>query len=89
MRSTREWPASGAFSRSQEGGLKLILKDRFADWKNTQERNYAGTQPDWTDQLILNKNGTVKAILANVVLILRKTQNGKTSLAMTSSTHAL
>jgi hypothetical protein len=76
-------PASGQrqehFRGLKEGGLKLILKDRFADWKKTRGAKLRrGTQPDWTDQLILNKNGTVKAILANVVLILQeKTQNGR------------
>ena len=52
-------PASGQrqehFRGLKEGGLKLILKNRFADWKITLGAKLRrGTQPDWTDQLILN-----------------------------------
>ena len=74
-------PASGqrrAFSRSQRGWPRADLKDRFAEWKKTHEAELRrGTQPDWTDRLILNKNGTVIAILANVMLILREAPKWK------------
>ena len=58
------------------GGLKLILKNRFAELKKTQEaalRGGRGKQPDWTDDLILDdKDGKIRPIIANLILILRE-----------------
>ena len=67
-------PASGQrqehFRGLKEGGLKLILKNRFADLKKVRETTLRrGKPPDWTDKLILDKDGIV-ANLANVTLIL-------------------
>ena len=55
-------PASGHrqehFRGLKEGGLKLILKNRFAELKKTREAALRRRkQPDWTDQLILDENG--------------------------------
>ena len=84
-------PASGDrqehFRGLKEGGLKLILKNRFVELKKTGEavlrRN---RQPDWTDKLILDKDGKIVANLANVILILRRPQNGRACSVTTSST---
>jgi predicted P-loop ATPase len=70
------YPASGRrqehFRGLKEGGLKQILKNRFAELKKAREAALRrGKQPDWTDQLILDKQGKIKAILANLTLILR------------------
>ena len=75
-------PASGDrqehFRGLKEGGLKLILKNRFVELKKTGEavlrRN---RQPDWTDKLILDKDGKIVANLANVILILREAPKWK------------
>jgi predicted P-loop ATPase len=73
-------PASGHrqehFRGLKEGGLKLILKNRFTELKKTREavlrRRRNREQPDWTDQLILDKDGKIIANLANLILILRE-----------------
>ena len=70
-------PASGHrqehFCGLKEGGLKLILKNRFAELKKTREAALRRRkQPDWTDQLILDKDGKIIANLANLILILRE-----------------
>jgi hypothetical protein len=65
--------ARSIFRGLKEGGLKLILKNRFADLKKTREAVLRRSrQPDWTDKLILDKNGKIVAILANLILILRE-----------------
>ena len=75
-------PASGHrqehFRGLKEGGLKLILKNRFAELKKTREaRLRRRKQPDWTDQLILDKDGKIIANLANLILILREAPEWK------------
>jgi predicted P-loop ATPase len=70
-------PASGHrqehFRGLKEGGLKLILKNRFAELKKTREAALRRSrQPDWTDQLILDKDGRIVANLANLILVLRE-----------------
>ena len=69
-------PASGHrqehFSCLKEGGLKQILKNRFAELKKTREaalRRGRGQQSDWADQLIL-RGGKIVPNLANLILIL-------------------
>jgi putative DNA primase/helicase len=75
-------PASGhrqeRFRGLKEGGLKLILKNRFADLKKSREAALRRRkQPDWTDQLILDKDGKIIANLANLILILREAPKWK------------
>jgi putative DNA primase/helicase len=77
-------PASGRkaahFNNLREGGLKRILRMRFAEAKKDREailsRNAGGGaghthQFDWINNLILDKNGAVKPVLANLVLFLK------------------
>jgi predicted P-loop ATPase len=71
-------PTSGRrqehFSGLREGGLKIILKNRFAELKKTREvvlRRTRQPEADWTVQLILDKNDKIVANLANLILILR------------------
>jgi predicted P-loop ATPase len=75
-------PSSGHpqehFRGLKEGGLKLILKNRFAELKKTREATLRRRkQPDWTDQLILDKEGKIIANLANVILILTEAPEWK------------
>ncbi len=75
-------PASGHrqehFRGLKEGGLKLILKNRFAELKKTREAALRRRkQPEWTDQLILDKDGKIIANLANLILILRESPKWK------------
>jgi predicted P-loop ATPase len=73
-------PATGDrqehFRGLREGALKQILKNRLADLKKDREkvlrRHPGAKQRDWTDELILNKDGKPVPNLANLVLILRK-----------------
>jgi predicted P-loop ATPase len=73
-------PATGDrqehFRGLREGALKQILKNRLADLKKDREkvlRRHAGAkQHDWTDELILNKEGKIVPNLANLILILCK-----------------
>ena len=70
-------PASGRrqehFRGLKEGGLKLVLKNRFNELKKTREATLRRRkQPDWTDSLILDKHGKIIANLANLILILRE-----------------
>jgi putative DNA primase/helicase len=74
-------PASGHrqehFRGLKDGGLRLILKNRFAELKKTREAALRRRkQPDWTDQLIL-KGGTIVANLANLILMLREARQWK------------
>jgi predicted P-loop ATPase len=73
------FPASGEreehFRGLKESGLKQVLKNRFTELKKTRQaelRGRRGKQPDWTDRLILNKDGKIVANLANLILILRE-----------------
>jgi predicted P-loop ATPase len=71
-------PASGQrakhFIGLREGGLKQILKNRFAELKKSREGTLRGgrKQPDWTAQLILDNDGRIVGNLANLILILHK-----------------
>jgi predicted P-loop ATPase len=60
------------------GGLKLILKNRFAELKKTREAVLRRRkQPDWTDRLILDEDGQIIANLANLILILQEAPKWK------------
>jgi Virulence-associated protein E-like domain len=72
-------PASGQrqehFRGLKEGSLKKILRNRFAERKKDREatlRRGKAPKSDWTDQLILDKDGKIRPILANLILILRE-----------------
>jgi predicted P-loop ATPase len=73
------------FQGLREGGLKLILKNRFNDLKSSREaklrRRTGKAERDWTDDLILDKAGNIKPILANLVLILTSSPKWKGVLA--------
>jgi putative DNA primase/helicase len=75
-------PSSGRrqehFRGLKEGGLKQILKNRFAELKKTREAALRHRkQPDWADQLIFDKDGKIIANLANLILILREAPKWK------------
>jgi predicted P-loop ATPase len=77
-------PASGQrqehFRGLREGGLKAILRNRFTVWKKDREatlRRGKAPKSDWTDQLILDKDGKIRPILANLILILREAPRWK------------
>jgi predicted P-loop ATPase len=81
-------PASGhrqeLFRGLTERGLKQILKNRLNELKKTREevlRRRKPKQPDWTDQLILNRDGRIVANLANLILTLRQAPKWKGVLA--------
>jgi predicted P-loop ATPase len=68
-------PASGQrqehFRGLREGSLKQILKNRFGELKKTREAALRRRkQADWTDQLIVDKDGKIVANLANLTLML-------------------
>jgi predicted P-loop ATPase len=83
------YPESGCrldhFRGLREGGLKLILKNRFNDLKSSREaklRRHPGkVERDWTEDLILDRVGNIKPILANLVLILTSSPKWKGVLA--------
>jgi len=71
-------PASGRrqehFSGLKEGGLRIILKNRFAELKKAREvelRRKRQPEADWTLNLILDKDDSIVANLANLILILQ------------------
>jgi predicted P-loop ATPase len=72
-------PASGKkldlFHGLTQVDLKLILKNRFAEKKKERERQLrhssGGQSSDWTDELILDKDGGVRPLLANLIPFLR------------------
>jgi predicted P-loop ATPase len=75
-------PATGHpqehFRGLKEGGLKLILKNRFTELKKAQEAILLrGKQPDWTDKLILDRDDKILPNLANVILILTEAPKWK------------
>jgi predicted P-loop ATPase len=73
---------AGHFRGLKEGGLKQILKNRFTDLKKTREAKLRrGRQPDWTDDLILDKHDKIKPNLANLTLMLREAPAWKGMLA--------
>src|SRR5262245_29131317 len=65
----------GHFRGLKEGGLKHVLKNRFAELKKDHlaklRSRRRGKQAHWSDQLILNKKGEIVPNLANLVLVLR------------------
>jgi predicted P-loop ATPase len=71
------YPASGdreaCFQGLNADGLKRILNNRFADMKKDRAKRLrsGGQQWHWSDDLILNKDDTLKPNLANCILILR------------------
>jgi hypothetical protein len=74
-------PASGRpeghFRGLKEGGLKHILRNRFAELKKARaailrQRRGKQNQSHWSDQLILNKNGRITANVANLILMLQE-----------------
>ena len=72
-------PASGEraeyFRGLREGSVKQILKNRFAELKKTRGaelRRGRGKQSDWVDDLIVDEEGRIRPLLANLILILRK-----------------
>jgi predicted P-loop ATPase len=78
LNQTRAHPGIARESKFQgpgirEGGLKLILKNRFVELKKDREAVLRrGKQPDWSDGLILDVDGTIVANLANLILFLRE-----------------
>jgi predicted P-loop ATPase len=81
-------PASGNreqhFIGLREGGLKQFLKNRFADLKKDRDKRLRGRdkqQRDWSDDLILDAEGGIKANLANLILILCEAPKWKGVLA--------
>jgi predicted P-loop ATPase len=87
-------PASGervddCFTGLRQGGLKQILKKRFAEAKTQREqelrnRRAGGQQTnnlDWTDELKLDADGGVRPILSNLILYLRHHHDWQGALA--------
>jgi predicted P-loop ATPase len=82
-------PASGRreehFRGLKDGGLKLILKNRFAELKKAREAELRGSrrgkQRNWTDDLKLDKDGKIIGHLANLILILSEAPKWKQVLA--------
>jgi hypothetical protein len=72
-------PASGErgkyFRGLGEVSLKRILRNRFNDLKKDREKELkqrrGGQQHHWSDDLETNEDGSIKPILANLILILR------------------
>src|ERR1700730_266196 len=71
-------PATGQRERHfcglKEANLKRILKNRFADLKKDRAkvlRGWRQSEPDWTEELILDKEGKIVANVANLVSTLR------------------
>jgi predicted P-loop ATPase len=82
------YPASGQrqehFRGLRAGGLKQILKNRFAEMKKVREaalRRGKRRQSDWTDDLILDSDSKIKPNLANLILILMSSPDWKGVLA--------
>jgi predicted P-loop ATPase len=66
------------FRGLKEGSLKAILRNRFAVWKKDREVTLRRLKPpDWTDRLLLDKNGKIRPVLANLTLILREAPRWK------------
>jgi predicted P-loop ATPase len=65
------------FDGLREGALKKILKNRFNDLKRDREKELLGggaqssSTPDWTAELIFDKQGKITANVANITLMLR------------------
>jgi predicted P-loop ATPase len=83
-------PATGKraehFVGLNEGSLKRILNNRLRDLKDDRKKELHGgrrqrRQPDWAEGLIQNDDGTIKPVLANLILILREAPAWKRVLA--------
>jgi predicted P-loop ATPase len=82
-------PASGRreehFRGLNDGGLKLILRNRFAALKKAREAALRGSRRgkrrDWTDDLKLDRDGKIIGHLANLILILSEAPKWKQVLA--------
>jgi hypothetical protein len=71
---------AGCFEGLREKGLKLVLKNRFDEMKKdrAEQLPHGGGESagiDWTDELILDKDGGVRPLLANLILFLRHHQD--------------
>jgi predicted P-loop ATPase len=65
-----------------QGGLKQILRNRFAELKKARlailrRRRESQKQAHWSDQLILNNNGKIIANVANLILMLQSAPKWK------------
>jgi predicted P-loop ATPase len=73
------------FCGLREGALKKILRNRLDDLKRDREkvlrRRADAKRREWTDDLILNKDGKIISNLANLILILRKAPKWQNVLA--------
>ena len=88
--ASRQWSPPGTFLRPQGGRPQAHSQNRFAELKKTREAALRRKkQPDWTDQLILDKDGKIIANLANLILILREAPKWKGVLVTTNSTRGL
>jgi predicted P-loop ATPase len=80
-------PASGErqehFRGLREGSLKRVLRNQFNDLKEDREKKLRGraSHEDWSAELILDKNGNIKAELHNLILIMREAPKWKGVLA--------
>jgi predicted P-loop ATPase len=59
------------------GSLRRIIENQLVDLKKDREKTLRADRQPWEDKLILNKDGTVKPNLANLVLILRESPHWK------------
>jgi predicted P-loop ATPase len=81
------YPAAGkrqghfhGFGQGAQGALKRILRNRLDDLKRDQEnklRQRTGATRDWTEDLILNKQGEVIPNVHNLILTFRKAEMWK------------
>jgi predicted P-loop ATPase len=72
------------FRGLKDAHLKQILRNRFADLKKDRANVLRGkgqAEPDWTEQLILDKQGRIVPNVANLALMLRKAPKWKGVLA--------
>ena len=72
------------FRGLKDAQLKRILENRFADLKKDRANVLRGkgqAEPDWTEQLILDKHGKIVPNVANLALMLRKAPKWKGVLA--------
>jgi predicted P-loop ATPase len=79
-------PANGdrkeCFVGLTAGGLKQILKNRFAEMKQEREAKLRrGRAPRWEDDLILDKKGNIRPVIANLILIITHGPDWKGALA--------
>jgi predicted P-loop ATPase len=68
-------PAADHFDGLSKAALKRILKNRFTDLKKDREKELLGgggnqSAPDWTEELLFDKQGKIAANVANLILML-------------------